>query len=91
MKDYKQFAEKHGIKIGNRYRIDHLCNDNDRMVVDIDFEKGIATVEKRFGIYDGYKEPEKWQMSLEGIAEYLKPNQAYQWILVDENRKDVKQ
>jgi hypothetical protein len=30
-------------------------------------------------------------MSLEGIAEYLKPEQAYQWILVDENRKDVKQ
>lgn len=90
MKDYKKLAEKHGIKIGNRYRIDRLCNDNDRMVVDIDFDKGIATVEKRFGIYDGYKEPERWQMSLLGIAEYLKPNQAYQWILVDENRKDIK-
>lgn len=89
MTDYMQLAEKHGIKVGNRYRIDHLCNDNDREIVDIDFEKGLVTVEKRFGIYNGYKEPERWQMSIEGVIGYLKPNQAYRWIQIDENRNDI--
>jgi hypothetical protein len=82
-------AKKNNIAVGNRYRIYHLCVDNDRKIINIDFETGLVTVEKCFGIYNGYKEPEKWQMSMEGIVEYLKPNQAYQWIQVDENRHDI--
>ena len=87
--DYKQLAKDNNVAVGNRYRIDHLCNDNDRKIVDIDFEKGLVTLEKCFGIYNGYQEPEKWQMSLEGVVEYLKPNQAYQWIQVDDNRHNI--
>ena len=40
---WKEQFEALGIGVGSRFRIDHLCSDNDREITAIDFEKGKMT------------------------------------------------
>lgn len=83
--NYRQLAEEHNIKVGNRYRIDHLCSDNDREITSIDFETGKATI--KVGIYKHSCETKIYTTSIQNIikSEFF----ADRWIQIDEHRHDI--
>ena len=88
---YEQLATKYDIKVGNRYRINHLCSDNDREILDIDFKTGKVKMKQYiYGHNDGFME-EFFTNSLPFVIQQLNANQCYSWIQIDQNRHDIKQ
>ena len=88
---YEQLASKYGIKVGNRYRINHLCSDNDREILDVDFKTGEVKMKQYiYGHNDGFME-EFFTNSLLFVMQQLDQNQCYSWIQIDQNRHDIKQ
>ena len=83
-------AVENGIKVGNRYRIDHLCSDNDREVLDIDFEKGEVTLKECLYGTVGRHSPEPFTVSMKFVADEIGREQWYRWILIDNDRNDIK-
>ena len=83
-------AVENGIKVGNRYRLDHLCSDNDREVLDIDFEKGEVTLKECLYGRVGRHSPEPFTVPMKFVADEIGREQWYRWILIDNDRNDIK-
>lgn len=87
---FQSLAEQNGIKVGNRYRIDHLCRDNDREILNIDFKTGTVTMKECLYQYHGYHSPEPFSLPLQNVVNEINRESWYKWIRIDENRKDIK-
>ena len=83
-------AFKNGIKVGNRYRVDHLCSDNDTEILDIDFENGEVTLKDCLYGYQGRHDGEPWKNPIKFVSEQITRDQWYRWILIDKERNDIK-
>ena len=79
-----------GIKVGNRYRIDHLCSENDTEILDIDFETGEVTLKDCLYGYKGRHDGEPWKSPMKFVSEQITRDQWYRWILIDKERNDIK-
>ena len=83
----KEQLDRAGIGVGTRFRIFHLCSDNDREIVSIDYNK--ETVTLREYNPSAYHDGKPFEWSIKGLLSEIKDYNAYQWIQIDENRKDV--
>lgn len=88
----EQLAEAYGIKIGNRYRIDHLCSDNDQEILGIDFKAGEVKMKRYlYGYKDGMMD-EYFTCSLMFVIKNLADRNMWnRWIQIDENRNTIKE
>ena len=83
----KEDLDRAGIGVGTRFRIDRLCSDNDREIVSIDYGKEEVTLREYnpSALHSG--KPFTW--SVKGLLEEIRMSNAYRWVQVDGNRKDI--
>lgn len=85
--DLKARLDFAGIGVGTRFKIDHLCSDNDREIINIDYDRKKVTLRE----YNpsAYHDGKPFEWSIEGLLDEITFSQAYRWIRIDENRNDV--
>ena len=85
---YKLVNEYH-FEIGNRFRYDGLCSDNDEQIVGHDVYRGLLIC-KSIKYADWQKE-EYHNHDIRAWADDIRCRKAHHWVQIDEQRYDVKQ
>jgi len=78
-----------GVKIGNKYRIDHLCSDNDVEVLSMSNDNQGTITLQRLHRSSGYGDPKPYKIPICMFLEDLMPNQWYKYIQIDDERNDI--
>lgn len=87
MQAVNERLDRAGIAVGSRFRIDHLCSDNDREVVAIDY--GSETVTLREYNTSAYHDGKPFEWSVKGLLDEIKYWNAYRWVQIDDHRNDI--
>lgn len=86
---FYDLVKKYHFEIGNRFRYDRLCSDNDEQIVGHDVYRGLLIC-KSIKYFDWQKE-EYHNHDIQKWADYIRCRTAYHWIQIDEHRNDIKQ
>ena len=86
----KALADSIGIKVGNRWRVDHLCSENDMEVVSVDYDKAEVTLKDcLYGYKSRAATGEPFTVPFSHVQNCLR-YQWNQWIPIDNDRNDIK-
>ena len=86
---FKKLVDRYSLRIGNRFRFDHLCSDHDFEIVGHSVYYGLVIY--RHPSYCDYKrfDDEYGVYSVQGLADDIRYNSWYHAIQIDENRNDI--
>lgn len=85
--DFNNLVKEYHFEIGNRFRYDGLCSDNDEEIVGHDVYRGLLickTIKYIHWQKEGYK--------VHDILDYandIRCRCAHHWVQIDKNRKDI--
>lgn len=86
---FNQLVKDYHFEIGNRFRYNKLCSDNDEQIVGHDVYRGLLIC-KTIKYADWQKE-EYHNHDIQAWANDIRCRKAHRWVRIDEHRNDIKQ
>ena len=86
--DFSNLVKKYHFEIGNRFRYDKLCSDNDEQIVGHDVYRGLLICKSIK--YTDWQKEEYHNHDIQEWADDIRCNTAHHWVQINEHREDVK-
>lgn len=87
--DFNDLVKKYHFEIGNRFRYDKLCSDNDEQIVGHDVYRGLLICKSIK--YAEWQKEEYLNHDIQEWADDIRCRMAHHWVQIDEHRNDIKQ